>query len=80
MSEDLKSQQATEEIKEALRSGFGHIALVPTFTHGLCVQVMRKTRKVGPIIIPNREAGQTLYDILGMLGEWAEEKEGSTDA
>jgi hypothetical protein len=68
----ITPEQATEEIKDALRSPDGSIKVVQTFTHGKAVQVMRKTRKIGPLIIPNREGGQSLGDVLSMLGEWAE--------
>lgn len=54
-----------DEIKEALLSGHGKIALIHTFTHGMCAQVYQKTRKVGPIIVPNQ--GQTVADVLLVL-------------
>ena len=57
-----------DELAGVLRGPHGSIRIVATFTHGLCVQVYEKTRKVGPIIIPDRKNGQTLGDVLAMLG------------
>lgn len=53
-------------IREALLSTDGRIALVPTLTHGLGVQVYRKGRKIGPIILPAE--GESVADVLSMLG------------
>lgn len=55
-----------DELREALAGPNVSIRLVSTFTHGRGVQVYVKSRKVGPLIVP--EGPQTLADVLHMLG------------
>jgi len=69
-----KHAEALEELARVLRGEHGSIRTVLTFTHGRCAQVYEKTRKVGPVIIPDRENGQTLGDVLAMLGDLVEER------
>lgn len=63
--------QQLEEMREALASPDVRIALPVTFTHGRGVQIYVKSRKVGPIIL--RSEGQSLSDLLAMVGNMAEE-------
>ena len=67
---DSKDAAALTEIREAMHDPNVSIRLPHTFTHGRGVQVYVKTRKVGPIIL--RSEGQTLADLLHMLGDMAE--------
>jgi hypothetical protein len=60
-----------QEMRDALKDPNLRIALPVTFTHGRGVQLYIKTRKVGPMIL--KSEGQTLADLLHMLGTMAEE-------
>lgn len=60
------------EIATALGRHNAKITLVRTFTHGVCAQVWAGAKKAGPLIIPNRADGQSLGDVLHMLGTLAE--------
>jgi hypothetical protein len=57
------------ELREALADPNVSIRLVPTFTHGRAAQVYVKSRKVGPLIVPQQD--QTLAEVLHMLGTLA---------
>lgn len=57
-----------EEMRSALKSLDGSIHITYIFGHGLAAQVKQKARKVGPVIIPKYEEGQTLAETLEMLG------------
>lgn len=50
------------------------IRIVVTFTHGKVAQLFRSGKRVSPPIIPNRKEGQSLGDVLKMLGDLAEEE------
>lgn len=65
--------QMLADVREALANPDVRIALPHTFTHGRGVQVYVKSRKVGPIIL--RDEGQTLADMLAMIGRLAEPQE-----
>lgn len=66
-------------IKAALQDG-GSIQITYVFGNGLCAQVMKKSRKVGPIIIPARDEGQSLADVLHMLGTMAEDDDSGANS
>lgn len=59
------------EMIDTLRGGHGASSIRPVyvFGKGICVQIFRGSRKCGPIIIPDREKGQTLGEVLKMLGD-----------
>ena len=63
--------EAMTKIREALADPNVSIRIVQTFTHGRAAQVYVKSRKVGPFILPAE--GQTLADVLHMLGSLAED-------
>ena len=67
---DAGAQAAHAEIAEALKSDDVRLALPVTFTHGRGVQVMLKSRKVGPILL--RSEDQSLADMLYVVGRLAE--------
>lgn len=66
-------RDALTQIREALADPNASIRFTQTFSHGRAVQVYVKTRKVGPFILPGE--GQTLADVLHMLGTLAEQDE-----
>ena len=63
--------EAMTKIREALADPNVSIRFTQTFTHGRAAQVYVKSRKVGPFILPAE--GQTLADVLHMLGSLAED-------
>lgn len=71
MTEQEAENPALAEIRDALRDPNVSIKLPHTFTHGRGVQVYVKTRKVGPLLLLSE--GQTLADMLHLLGTMAEE-------
>lgn len=69
---DERSEEVLAEMREALKSSDLEITLPHTFTHGRGVQLHVGRRKVGPIIL--RSEGQTLADLLHMVGMMAEDR------
>lgn len=65
-----QARAAHAEIVEALASPHVRLALPVTFTHGRGVQVFEGRRKVGPVLL--RSEGQTLRDLLYLVGDLAE--------
>lgn len=66
-------------ILEALEDPNGSIRLPFIFSmsdgpSGRGVQAYVRTRKVGPVIIPDRRNGQTLADVLTMLADLLEQR------
>jgi hypothetical protein len=59
------------KIREAMADPHVSIRLVPTFDHGTAAQVYVKSRKVSPLLFPGD--GESLADVLHMLGTMAEE-------
>lgn len=66
------STDVLDQIKSALRGPDASIHIVVAFNLGHGAQVKVKTRKVGPVIFPAE--GQTLADVLGMLGGFVEDR------
>lgn len=65
----------TEELKLELRKTETSIRLEHTFTHGTVAVVYVGKRKASPPIVPNRTEGQTLGDVLKILGDLAEQED-----
>jgi hypothetical protein len=63
------ANDALAELRTALASDEASIRLVHTYTHGRCAQIFVGKRKATPVIIPSD--GQTLADVLAMLGRLA---------
>lgn len=59
------------EIRDALLTGGARIAVVQTFGNGLAVQVMKGSKKIGPLLFPGE--GKGLPDLLALLGSVLEE-------
>jgi hypothetical protein len=75
----VSEQRQFEEMVNALVSPRGQVTLPYVFGHGggqggLCAQVWRGGRKVGPVLVPNREGGQGLGDLLKVLGDAVDDR------
>lgn len=70
------NESTLEEIRYVLSGHDARIAIVYVFNHGMCAQVMANNRKVGPVLIPAREDGQSLGDLLHILGDMVEKSHG----
>lgn len=68
---DSTTATTIDELRAALAASDVSLRLERTFTHGRCVQVYVGRRKASPVIIPSD--GQTLADVLHMLGTLADE-------
>lgn len=55
------------EIRKEMLSGGARISIVQTFGYGLAVQVMKGSRKIGPLLLPGQ--GKTLASLMALLGE-----------
>lgn len=67
----------TAELAGLLATPGTTITLEHTFTHGRAVRVAPKGRRAkGVLLLPKRDEGQSLADVLKMLGDLAEEKDG----
>lgn len=71
---DARSEETLAEMREALKRADLKITLPHTFTHGRGVQLHVGRKKVGPILL--RSEGQTLADLLHMIGTMAEREDG----
>lgn len=60
------------EIRNELLIGGARITIVQTFGHGLAVQVMKSSKKIGPLLLPGE--GKGLSDLLALLGSVLEEE------